>query len=69
MLLELTETDFDSQVADGVTLVDFYGASCGPCQILGKLMPHLANKYDGQADVAKVNTGVEFTLAQKFGII
>lgn len=68
MLLELTEENFTQSVARGVTLVDFYGTNCGPCQILAKLMPHLANKYEGQVTVAKVNTGVSFTLAQQFGI-
>ena len=46
MLRELTTDNFNETIASGVTLVDFYSPSCGPCQILGKLMPHLAKKYD-----------------------
>ncbi|USN54922.1 MAG: hypothetical protein H6765_10830 [Candidatus Peribacteria bacterium] len=42
----LNEQDFVSTISSGVTLVDFYADWCAPCQILGKLMPHLAQKYE-----------------------
>jgi thioredoxin 1 len=64
----LTEQDFDTQTATGVALVDFYADRCGPCQILGKLVPHLADKYEGKALVAKVNTEQQFALTQRFGV-
>lgn len=64
----LNEQDFVSTISSGVTLVDFYADWCAPCQILGKLMPHLAQKYEWHAVVAKVNTDIEFTLTQRYGI-
>jgi thioredoxin 1 len=64
----LTEQDFDTQTATGVALVDFYADRCGPCKILGKLIPHLANKYEGAALVAKVDTEQQFTLTQRFEV-
>lgn len=67
-MLHLTDTNFTQHTASGVTLIDFYADRCGPCQILGKLMPHLADKYEGKAVVAKVNTDTEFVLTQRFGI-
>ena len=39
-----------------------------PCKVLAKLMPHLAEKFDGQATVAKVNTDEQRYLAWVHGI-
>jgi thioredoxin 1 len=68
MLKELTQQDFGVETAQGVVLVDFYAGRCTPCQILGKLMPHLAEKYEGQAVVAKVDTQSQAALAQRLMI-
>lgn len=67
-MLHLTDTTFDQNTKTGVVLVDFYADRCGPCQMLGKLMPHLAEKYTWKATVAKVNTDTEFMTTQRFGI-
>jgi len=67
-MLYLTDTNFIEHTTSGVTLIDFYADRCGPCQILGKLIPHLATKYEWKATVAKVNTETEFVLTQRFGI-
>jgi len=67
-LLALTEENFDQTIAEWITLVDFYAERCWPCKILGKLMPHLAKKYEWRAVVGKVNTDVSFLLTQKYAI-
>jgi thioredoxin 1 len=67
-MLHLTDTNFTQHTTSGVALIDFYADRCGPCQILGKLMPHLADKYEGKAVVAKVNSDTEFMLTQRFSI-
>lgn len=64
----LNETNFTQSIASWVALVDFYADWCGPCQILWKLMPHLAEKYDGKALVAKVNTDTEFAITQRYQV-
>lgn len=67
-MIYFTEKDFDAQVASWVSLVDFYADWCWPCQILGKLIPHLSGKYEGRALVGKVNTEKEFVLTQRFNV-
>ncbi len=67
-MLYLTDTDFNQQTTSWVVLVDFYADWCGPCQVLGKLMPHLSDKYTWKATIAKVNTDTEFMTTQRFGI-
>ena len=61
----LTNEDFDAIIANGVTLVDFYADRCGPCQMLGKLMPRLEMRYEDNAQVtiAKVDTETQKYLA------
>jgi len=68
-MLHLTAEDFDTTIASWVVMVDFYADWCGPCQILGKLMPHLANKYEWRAVVAKVDTDTQKYLAWTYNIM
>ena len=61
----LTNEDFEDTIAVWVTLVDFYADRCGPCQILGKLMPRLDMRYEDneQVTIAKVDTETQKYLA------
>ncbi len=64
----LTDGDFTQAIASWVSLVDFYADWCGPCQILWKLIPHLAEKYQWKALVAKVDTDKQILVTQKYQI-
>jgi thioredoxin 1 len=65
---ELTKDTFDSTIAQGVTLVDFWATWCGPCRMLTPTIEALAKEYDGKANVAKVNVDDEGELAMKFQV-
>lgn len=70
MAVQHLKTDnFDSAVAKGVTLVDFWAAWCGPCKMLAPVIDGLAAKYEGRAAVAKVNIDEEMDLASRYGIM
>ncbi len=66
--VELTKSNFDSTVASGVTMVDFWAPWCGPCRMIAPVVEELAEDYDGRATIAKVNTDEEQELAVKYGI-
>lgn len=65
---ELTASNFDTTVASGVTLVDFWAEWCGPCRMMSPVIDELASQYQGKATIAKVNVDNEQDLAMKFNV-
>jgi thioredoxin 1 len=65
----LTSADFDSTIASGVTLVDFYADWCGPCQVLLPVIDEMAKTYEGRANICKVDVDMSGDIASKFGIM
>ncbi|MDY0123065.1 thioredoxin [Sulfurimonas crateris] len=66
--IELTSSDFEATLGEGVSLVDFWAPWCGPCRMIAPVIEELANDYDGKAKICKVNTDEEQDIAVKFGI-
>lgn len=54
-LLHLDDTNFETTIADGVTLVDFYADWCGPCRMIAPIVEELATEMDGKAKVGKLD--------------
>lgn len=53
---------------DKPVLLDFYADWCGPCQVLLPTVEKLAQKYDGDVEVRKVNVDKNPELAQQFKV-
>lgn len=79
--IELTKADFLKKVMDYETnpnewkylgdkpaIIDFYASWCGPCKMVAPILEELAEEYDGQIYIYKVNTEEEQELASLFGI-
>jgi len=64
----LNDADFDTTIAEGVTLVDFWAPWCGPCRMQVPILEELAESVDGRAKIAKLNVDEAGTVAERFGV-
>jgi thioredoxin 1 len=67
----VTDTTFKSEVLDShiPVLVDFWAAWCSPCKMIAPIVEELANEYDGQLKVAKVDVDANPITPGMFGIM
>jgi len=66
---QVTDQNFQESIAKGVSLVDFWAAWCGPCQILGPVIEEVAGEFEGKANVAKLNVDENQQTASAFGVM
>ena len=64
---KLNGSEFDSAVAEGYALIDFYADWCGPCRMLAPTVEEVAAERPDVV-VGKVNVDSEGELARRFGI-
>ena len=69
--LILTNDNFEAEVirSDMPVLVDFWAPWCGPCKMAGPIISEIAEEYDGQFKVGKVNVDDEQELAEQYGVM
>ncbi len=55
--------------SEGLVMVDFWAAWCGPCQMIAPTVDELAGEYRGRLKVCKLNTDENPDLAARYGIM
>ncbi len=69
--ITVTDTTFKEEVLDShvPVLVDFWAAWCSPCKMIAPIVEALAQEYDGQIKVAKVDVDANPITPGMFGIM
>ncbi|MEN7549001.1 thioredoxin [Rapidithrix thailandica] len=66
----ITDDNFEEVVlkSDKPVLVDFWATWCGPCLMMAPVVEELAEDFDGQAVIGKLDVDANPQSSAKFGI-
>lgn len=67
---EVIDSSFYDEVikVKGPVLVDFWAPWCGPCRMIGPIIDEIAQEYENQLKVVKINTDQNPNTATTYGI-
>jgi len=69
-LVEVTDANFGEAIegTDGLAMVDFWAAWCGPCRMVAPVIEQLATEYEGKIKVGKLDVDANQRTASRFNI-
>lgn len=71
MPVEITEKNFEEMVLknEKPVMVDFWASWCGPCRMLSTVVDRLADEFDDQLVVGKINVDEQPSLAERYHVL
>lgn len=69
-LMDVTDTSFEQEIEkhEGLAIVDFWAAWCGPCRMVAPILDQLATKYTGKVKVTKLDVDTNQKTAMRFNV-
>lgn len=66
----ITDDNFANEIesTDGLAMVDFWAAWCGPCRMVAPIVEQLAEDYDGKLKVGKLDVDANIRTASRFNV-
>lgn len=68
MIKEIINNDLDSEISEGLVLVDFYATWCGPCKMMHPVIDSVV-KENSNLKVLKVDVDQNEELARIYGVM
>lgn len=69
LVKHITDATFAAEVANGITLVDFWAPWCGPCRNLAPVLDELAGEMGPAVKFTKLNMDDNPDMAGQYGIM
>jgi thioredoxin 1 len=68
--INVTDGNFAEVIekGQGLSIVDFWAAWCGPCRMVAPIVEQLAGEYAGRLRVAKVDVDANQQISMKYNI-
>ena len=68
MITEIINNDLDSEISEGLVLVDFYATWCGPCKMMHPVIDSVV-KENNNLKVLKIDVDQNEELARIYGVM
>ena len=66
----ITDDNFQTEIEDaqGLSIIDFWAAWCGPCRMVAPIVEQIATEYEGKVKVGKLDVDANQKVASRFNI-
>ena len=65
---KINEQEFESEIKEGIVLVDFFATWCGPCRMMSFVLEDFADEMN-DVKILKIDVDECEKLARKFGVM
>jgi thioredoxin 1 len=68
--ITVTDENFANEIetGEGLAIVDFWAAWCGPCRMVAPIVEQIASEYQGQVRVGKLDVDSNQKTATRFNV-